>query len=62
MALTLRDIGHASNALGLLEQARQELLMVGSDEVANLVDELEKLSEKIANATERAAGIKWSNE
>ena len=60
--MKLRDIDHTSNALSLLEQARQELLQQGSDAICNYAEAIEHLYSEILTTMEKETGIQWSND
>lgn len=60
--MRLRDIGHCYTAVQLLNEAEQELLMQGNEELAGFADNIRRLTEHIVKTMEDQTGSSWSND
>lgn len=60
--MRLRDIGHCYTAVELLNEAEQELLQQGNDELAGLADNIRRLAAHIVKTMEEQTGSNWSND
>lgn len=58
----LRDVFHAAAASKMFDAIKQELLMCGSETLADMVDEIEQLDAKLIMAVEKETGTKWSDD